>query len=91
MINPKDEEWLKRVLNDCLENKACGHEDKHTLRGFKMLVSNLVRSIERNLKDVKALWEKDPQSKELKRKFDSLEKALLYLRRFCDKRIKTKD
>jgi len=86
MIDLKDEKWLKEALRECFGSNDVTKEKK-LLEGFSMLTRNVVKNAEAILRQTKSLWGKDPQSKELKEKFDSLEKCLFYLERYCREKI----
>jgi hypothetical protein len=86
MISQKDEKWLRKALKECFgSNKTT--KDKKLLQGFSMLVRNMVRSIEEELIETQALWEKNPASEELRQRFDSLARCLSYLERYCREKI----
>ncbi len=90
MVDPKEEEWLKRALNDCFANKSDDVQGEKNLRGLRILISNLVKNIEKNLSQIQTLWERKPESKELRERFYLLRRHLFYLRRFCEGKIKPK-
>lgn len=86
MLDPKDEEWLEKALKDCFEDRSDSIANEIDLNGFRILVCNLVRNIEKEVEEARALWELTPDSKELRKKFYLLKKHLFYLRRFCLRR-----
>lgn len=92
MAKLKDEKWLKKILTDCFSD-ASGKaiDDEKLLEGFSMLLRHMLRNMENNLKELRALWEKDPRSETLREKFDSLAKCLFYLDRFCQEKIEKKN
>ncbi|MCG2713359.1 MAG: hypothetical protein L6308_00725 [Candidatus Omnitrophica bacterium] len=88
MIDQRDEKWLKKVLKECFDGRNDKpSKDKWLLEGFSMLVRNMVENIEKNLNEMRTLWEREPTSKELKEKFDALAKCLFYLKRYCREKI----
>lgn len=86
MFDSKDEEWLKKVLNDCFDNKSGKDRNGGSLEGFRILVRNLVENLEQKFEEIWVLWQRDSESKELKEKFHLLKKNLFYLIRFCKPR-----
>ena len=84
MIDPEDEAWLERTLEDCFDNRPDNTKNGQNLKSFKILVRNLVKNIEKKVDEAQLLWEIEPESKELRQKFYSLNKYLFYLKRFCE-------
>ncbi|MFH1338411.1 MAG: hypothetical protein ABIH40_00975 [Candidatus Omnitrophota bacterium] len=52
-----------------------------------MLVRNMVKNIEEELAEARALWQRNPESEELKQRFDSLARCLFYLEKYCREKI----
>ncbi len=90
MIEPKDEEWLKKTLQDCLKSIPDNAREGKDLEGFRAIVGSLVKDIGKTMDEAWALWELEPDSKELREKFHLLEHYLSYLGRFCEGKIKGK-
>jgi len=88
MIDSKDEKWLKRALKECFDSgNGKANKGRRLLEGFSMLVRNMVKNLEDDLAEAEALWQKEPTSRELKKKFDSLARCLFYLERYCREKI----
>jgi len=88
MVDSKDEKWLEKALKNCFSNSN-GKSDKDAklLEGFSMLVLNIAKNLQDDLAEAKALWQREPASRELKEKFDSLARRLFYLERYCREKI----
>lgn len=83
MISKNDEQWLKNLLVDCFGDEAYLDKDVKTLASFKILVGNIVISLEKKLDEARALCEKEPRKGQLKERLDTLARHLFYLQRFC--------
>ena len=88
MVDPKDEQWLKRVFADCVKNIPDSTKKKKDLEWFRTFVVSLVKDIEKKIDETWALWELEPESKEVGEKFYLLDHSLFYLRRFCQGKMK---
>lgn len=86
MIELKDRDWLKKTFEECFTEEVSTKNDRK-LEGFSILVRNIVRNIEQQLEETQKLWECNPLSEELKNKFDSLKKCLLYLEKYSREKI----
>jgi len=83
MVNRLDEEWLKKVLEECFsekENVAKTYKEKES---FRILITQLIENIEDITDDLKTWWEIDPESEEVKKRFFLLKKHLFFLKRYC--------
>lgn len=88
MTNQEDKKWLKKVLKECFDNSNDKPgKNEQLLEGFSMLARNMVKNMQKNLNEIRALWEKDPASEELREKFDLLTRCLFYLERYCREKI----
>ena len=88
MIRLEDEKWLEESLNQCFTSiKDEPDKKERLLEGFSMLVRNMVRGIEKEVAEAKSLWEKNPESEELKQRFESLSTSLFYLEKYCREKI----
>ncbi len=87
-LSREDEKWLKKSLKECFARiKHEPDKKERLLEGFSMLVRNMVRNIENELDEIKRLWEKNPGSKELRQRFESLSRCLSYLEKYCREKI----
>jgi hypothetical protein len=78
------------VLKGCLKNIPKNDNKSNDLEAFRAIVSSLVGDIEKMVNETWAVWELEPDSKELRERFHLLERCLSYIRRFCEGRIKGK-
>ena len=90
MFFVEEEKWIKKVITECLGDEASEDTYRRRLEGFSMLVAVMASGMEKKLAEAKLLWEKDPQSQELKQILDLLGRSLSYLRRFCKEKISPK-
>lgn len=86
MIDSRDEVWLKRVLADCFPGQTDIVRYERNLTGFKIIVANLVKELEKKVAKLKKLSEQQQGLNEMKEGIDILAKHLFYLRRFCQKK-----
>lgn len=81
----KDEEWVDKLIEECLNNVSIGKMTE--LEMFKAVTKSIVQDARRALDETGALWEIDPESKELREKFHLLEHYLSYLFRYCEGKV----
>lgn len=91
MVRYEEEKWLKKALNSCFRNKEAKiTKEKKQLEGFSLLIRHMAENIERLIHEVELLWQTDPASQEVKKKFDAIKRSLSYLRRYCEKKIENR-
>ena len=87
MFSLEDERWLKKVFAECFPG-ADEQIYKDRLKGFSMIVKNIIENMQRQLNQASRIWEKEPDSREVKKAFDLLKKNLFCLKKFCAEKIK---
>ncbi|MBN2120190.1 MAG: hypothetical protein JW734_03940 [Candidatus Omnitrophica bacterium] len=90
MIKQKEEELLKKLIDECFPETEGGLGVDAKLLGFSMLVKEIVKNMELILSKLRLSLEEKRVSKETKDRLDDLGRSLLYLKRFCGEKIEKK-
>ncbi len=80
-----NEEWVEKIIEECARNAS--DRKMNETETFKAVTKSIVRDAAKVLDETGALWELEPDSKELREKFHLLEHYLSYLFRFCEGKV----
>ena len=81
------QKWVDELIEECVRNVSNHNKKMNELEMFKAVTKSIVKDAEKTLDQTWALWEIDPDSKELREKFHLLEHYLSYLFRFCEGKV----
>ena len=91
MLRHEDKRWLAETLNHCLDGpEAKDAREQKLLKGFSMLIKLMAENMESALKEAWVLWEIEPTSPELRKKFNALGACLSGLKRYCEDTVARK-
>ena len=76
------QKWVDELIKECKKNFK--DQNKNDLDTFKGVTKSIVRDALKALDKTWALWELEPDSKNLREQFHLLEHYLAYLIRFCE-------
>lgn len=80
-----EESGFKKIIEEYVRNAS--DRKMNEIETFKAVTKSLVRDAAKTLDETGALWELEPDSKELREKFHLLEHYLSYLFRFCEGKV----
>lgn len=82
---PQKQNWIDDLIKECRKNFH--KRNKNDPETFKKITESIVEDALKTLDKTWALWEIEPDSKDLREQFHLLEHYLSYLIRFCKGKV----